>query len=220
MNTRSIKNNHMYLIVLITFSGLCVASKPAHKHTHQNKNTDHSQNINQNQSEIVPSTLEMIEGIVHEEKLGAAGTSAPVLRIENQFWILEGSTEDLRIELPRTTGLKVRIFGKPFDNTHFSVDRYEILEIANGKMPMLGTLAENKEVLYFVEDNGQAHRLPKGFIEKLKRFVGGRLWMTGKEDTEGVFKPLRFSILRPPRAQNSETQGEQPKKSVQTQKEN
>lgn len=79
------------------------------------------------------------------------------------------------------------------------VQDYKILDVGAGVVPELGMIAavniEGKSRLLFVSENGQASLLPNGWARKMKRHVGAKIWMVGKQK-DGQLKPTRFAILR------------------------
>lgn len=107
-------------------------------------------------------------------------------------------------ELERLAGVRVRIKGISGDpriprGRHVLVDGYEIVDVGEGVVPELGTVAElelnGKPRLLFVNDKGQAALLPKGWATKMRRHVGAKLWMVGKRKGAEL-RPTRFAILR------------------------
>jgi hypothetical protein len=107
-------------------------------------------------------------------------------------------------ELERLAGVKVRVEGFQNDprlprGHHVMVDGYEIVDVGEGVVPELGTIAAlpvNGETrLLFVSEAGQAALLPEGWGKKMLRHVGAKVWMVGKRSGD-AYRPVRFAILR------------------------
>jgi len=137
---------------------------------------------------------------------GGPGGGARILLLtkDAEEFELHTSRPDGKEELERLAGVKVRIDGFQNDprlpmGHHVMVDGYEILDVGDGVVPELGTIAAftkgGTTRLLFVNEAGQAALLPEGWGKKMLRHVGAKVWMVGKRSGE-AFRPVRFAILR------------------------
>ncbi|MEL7370938.1 MAG: hypothetical protein AAFN74_18600 [Myxococcota bacterium] len=147
-----------------------------------------------------------LQGKIREISGGPAGRTQAQLVTQNARYLLHARRFGLRGELKRLTGLVVRVRGVVGDPSvptkdHVLVEDYEILEVGRGLVPRVGRLAllhvGDQRRLVFVDEQGQADLLPKGWSRKLNRHAGAKVWMVGHRDQDGSFRPQRFAILRP-----------------------
>lgn len=153
-----------------------------------------------------PSTRPIaLDGKIREVAGGPAGRPQALLISKGRQYVLHALDPGFRTELRRLSGLKVRVHGVVGDPRaaaadHVLVDRYRILDIGKGVVPRVGRLAALRvgpqRRLVFVDDRGQADLLPAGWGKKLTRHAGAKVWMVGRRDKDGSFRPQRFAILR------------------------
>ncbi len=149
-----------------------------------------------------------VQGQVREVGGGPGGRPQALLIGVDTRHVLTALDPDLRIELRRLAGAVIKVSGVVGDprvaaKDHVLVDRYEIVEIGKGIVPRVGRLAMlqvgPQERLVFVDESGQADLLPQGWSRRMRRYAGAKVWMVGRRDKDGSFRPQRFSILRGPR---------------------
>ena len=144
-------------------------------------------------------------GQVRSAAGGAAGRARVLLVTKNaeEFELHTAARAD-GDELERLAGVKVEVRGVRNDprlprGRHVMVEGYEIVDVGNGVVPELGTIASldmnGAPRLIFVNRKGQAALLPAGWAKKMQRHVGAKIWMVGKRDGERL-RPTRFAILR------------------------
>lgn len=146
-----------------------------------------------------------VQGKIREIGGGPGGRPQAVIVADGKQRILHTLDPVFREELRRLSGLVVKIFGVTGDPrtaapNHVLVDRYEIIEIKKGVVPRVGHLAllqvGPQRRLVFVDKSGKADLLPKGWSQKMRRHAGAKVWIVGRRDKDGSFRPQRFSILR------------------------
>ena len=157
---------------------------------------------------VVASQPVSIEGKVREVAGGPAGRPQAILVADSGHHVLFALDPAFANELRRLSGLVVRVTGVTGDpraaaKDDILVDRYEIKEIGKGVVPRVGRLAllrvgGQQSRLVFVDERGEADLLPAGWSRKMKRHAGAKVWMVGRRDRDGSFRPQRFAILRAP----------------------
>ena len=149
-----------------------------------------------------------VQGKVREIGGGPGGRPQALLVGADARHVLTALDPDLRIELRRLAGAVIEVSGVVGDprvaaKDHVLVDRYEIIEIGKGIVPRVGRLAMlqvgTDRRLVFVDESGRADLLPEGWSRRMGRYAGAKVWIVGRRDKDGSFRPQRFSILRGPR---------------------
>ena len=143
--------------------------------------------------------------MVREVSGGPAGKARAILRTP------AGEKFELRARPPLTTNELLRLAKITIEAQVTKLDRegrvatvesYEIVALPDGQRPVVGrlVLAATKAGprLTFVDADGKALYLPRGWSRKLSRHDGAKVWMLGTLNY-GVLRPKRFGILRPVR---------------------
>jgi hypothetical protein len=153
-----------------------------------------------------------LTGTIREVAGGAAGRSAAEIKTDDgRALTLRGHTAADDDEIKRLGGMKVRVFATEGDpglpQGYLRVERYEIVDVG-GSVPRIGMLAEieieGQKRLIFVADDGTADLLPEGWLKKMAKHVGAKMWMIGTRGRTG-FQPAKHGILRPgPKAEREE----------------
>src|SRR5205085_664681 len=108
-------------------------------------------------------------------------------------------------ELRRLAGIRIKVHGVKGDpmlpeGNHIRVDRYDIVDVGGGVTPRIGTLAtislDGTARLIFVDEEGNAEMLPRGWATKMMKNAGAKVWVVGARGKTEL-KPDRFGILRP-----------------------
>lgn len=153
-----------------------------------------------------------LEGKVREVGAGPGGRSRAILTSATGQHELVGVTRELGAELVRLSGAVVRVEGWTQDPrlaapTDVLVEAYEIVDVGKGVKPRIGILAalasQGEMRLLFVDQDGRAELLPKGWGRKMKGHLGAKIWIVGGSK-DGELVPVRFSILRPGRSPETE----------------
>jgi len=145
-----------------------------------------------------------VEGKVRE--VSNRGTTQAMLETDDKKGLsLTSAIPGLSNELRRLSGVRIRVQGTRSSKTApdgepVSVTGYEILDVGKGVVPRVGTIAaielDGKRRLIFVDSSGAAEMLPTGWVKRMAGHVGAKVWMVGRT-ADKVFRPSRFSILRP-----------------------
>lgn len=158
-----------------------------------------------------PKSVELV-GEVREVSGGPMGRSRAVLLADGEQYTMHGIDSATAEELTRLSGVRIKAFGLLNDprlprGHHVLVQRYAIVDVGKGVVPRIGVIAtitvDGKDRLIFVDDEGRADPLPKGWGKKMKRHVGAKIWLVGSGEGAS-FKPRRFSILRGARKKDTE----------------
>lgn len=158
----------------------------------------------------------VITGSVRDVAGGIAGKPAAEFKTDDgHTLILRGYSAEDDGELLRLGGFKVRIFaiegdpGLPATGGYVRVERYEIVDAGGGTVPRIGVLAaidlEGGRRLIFVGDDGTAELLPAGWLKKMSKLVGSKMWIVGTKKGSN-FLVSRHGILRPSRTMLPETE--------------
>jgi hypothetical protein len=143
-------------------------------------------------------------GKVTEVRGDSVGQLQAVLVLDDSVeWVLHGLELEDNEELVRLAGTRIKLYGELNDpriptGNHVLVRRYDIVDVGKGVVPKIGRIAalqEGKLKLLFIADDGTAELLPDGWVEKMQKHVGAKVWIVGNKSGER-FLPLRFSILR------------------------
>lgn len=152
-----------------------------------------------------------VQGQVREAKVGP--TTQAVLLADDKQYRLRTYDPGVREELLRLSGAVIKVVALKQEaslppGNELLVQRYEIVQVADGEVPQLGTLARMADtgVLLFVDDQGVARRLPESWNRKMARLVGARMWVVG-EAQDGLLQPTRFKVLRSPRNDGGDEKG-------------
>jgi hypothetical protein len=167
---------------------------------------------------IPPPVAVEVTGKVREVGSGPGGKVEPILELDDKSEVtLHGREDADDIELRRLAGTRVKVSGMKGDPTlprgnHVRVLKYEILDAGGGVVPKLGRIAEiaidGKTRLLFVDDEGKAAFLPQGWIAKLQKHVGAKVWIVAGETKGSEMTPSKFAILRPGPKSGSDAGGD------------
>jgi hypothetical protein len=131
----------------------------------------------------------------------------PTLLLEAQEghqYVVRSAT--LYDELQRLTGMAVSVECAQAPETYLDlpviiVNRYTMLPLSSGKIPVVGTIEIKKGACILVDDAGAQFIIMGEFADLLREFAGAKVWVIGADKTEQgekkVIDATGYGLIKP-----------------------